>query len=351
MKRASLKMEDKKGKGERGRGRGRDEAKPAPRRRSSSQTSSAESRARRALSVAIIGAGRMGTALALALSSGGHAIEALVARSAASARRASRRTAGALALPASRLDELPPSNLIFITTPDDAIAETVERLVRMHDGARARQSGGVVLHTSGALSSDVLAPLRERGFSVGSMHPLAAVSEGAQAENLRGAFYCVEGDRRAVVVARRVVKELGGRSFSVPTHMKALYHAAAVVCSGHTVALFDVAVGLLVRCGLSGSRARQVLLPLLAGTLDNLTRQDATRALTGTFARADVETVRKHLSALNDSGELDALSLYALLGERSLRLAEAAGARREAVREIARMLDESTATRKGKGRA
>lgn len=287
----------------------------------------------------------MGTALALALASGGHTIEALVARGTRSARRAAR-LVDARALPVSRLDELPSTDLILITTPDDAIAETVERLMRSGDDAGSRRRsgvGGVALHTSGALSSDLLAPLRERGFSVGSMHPLAAVSEG-RAENLRGAFYCVEGDRRAVATARRIVREFDGRSFTVPTDMKALYHAAAVMCAGHTVALFDVAVGLLARCGLTNERARRVLLPLISGTLDNLKRQDAPRALTGTFARADVETVRKHLAALDDSGEREALALYALLGERSLLLAELAGAAPEALGDIARLLDETRAT-------
>lgn len=281
----------------------------------------------------------MGTALALALSARGHSIEALVARSYASARRAARGFE-ALALPASRLDELPQTDIIFITTPDDAIAETVERLTRAPKGERTPCA--VVLHTSGALSSAVLAPLRERGFSVGSMHPLAAVSEGRTgAENLRGAFFCVEGDRRAMGLARKVVGELEGRSFSVPTEAKALYHAAAVMCAGHAVALFDASVELLTRCNLTGERARRVLLPLMASTLDNLKRHSAPRALTGTFARADVETVRKHLAALRDAGEEDALRVYSLLGERSLDLAESAGADASSLREIADMLDEA----------
>jgi predicted short-subunit dehydrogenase-like oxidoreductase (DUF2520 family) len=295
---------------------------------------------RRKPSVVVVGAGRLGTALARALDACGYDVRALVARSAASARRARvRACVKAQALSIARLEELPPSDILFITTPDDAVAETAVRLAALKT---ERLRGSVALHTSGALSSDALAPLHERGYGVGSMHPLAAVSEPqAGAESLRRAFYCVEGDRRAVRVARRIVRDIGGRSFSVRTEDKALYHAAAVLTAGHTVALFDIAVRLLARCGLADKEARRVLLPLLGSALENLSREAPERALTGTFARGDAETVRKHLAALREACEADALLAYALLGGRSLRLAAHAGADAKRLKEIAQLLAEA----------
>ncbi len=293
-------------------------------------------------SVAVVGAGRLGTALALALAACGYDVRALVARRAAHARRAAA-LAGvshAHALNSAQLELLPPTQLLFITTPDDAIAETAARLAALSSKG---QRGRVVLHTSGALSSEVLAPLRERGFSTGSMHPLAPVSDAASgAERLRGAFFCVEGERAAAAAARRVVRDLGGQSFSVRARDKALYHAAAVMTSGHTVALFDTASRMLERCGLSEKRAREVLLPLLRGTLENLSARSPRRALTGTFARADVETVRKHLAALLKDGDSTALMLYVLLGDVSLKLAARRGdANASDLKEIARALGEA----------
>jgi predicted short-subunit dehydrogenase-like oxidoreductase (DUF2520 family) len=265
-------------------------------------------------------------------------VRALVSRSAAHARRAAARAGvEARALGLDHLDGLPPVEILFITTPDDAIAETAERLA-----ALPQARGRVALHTSGALSSEALAPLRARGLHVGSMHPLAAVSDAEMgAESLRRAFYCVEGDARAVRVARRVVRDLGGKSFTVEPEHKALYHAAALMAAGHVVALFDVALGALEACGLSETRARKVLWPLLKSAVENLSTQPPARALTGSFARADVETVRKHLVALGALPESDALAVYALLGARSLKLAERAGADRAAAEKIRRALSDA----------
>jgi predicted short-subunit dehydrogenase-like oxidoreductase (DUF2520 family) len=174
------------------------------------------------------------------------------------------------------------------------------------------------------------------------MHPLVSVSDARSgAESLlRGAFFCTEGDAGAVRAARSIVRALGAQSFTISTTDKALYHAAAVMTSGHSVALFQTATELLARCGLTETRARRVLLPLLGSTLENLSTQTPARALTGTFARGDVSTVRKHLAALRSTKDRDALDVYALLGRRALRLAADGGADTSALEEIARLLDE-----------
>ncbi len=300
--------------------------------------------------VSIIGAGRLGTALSLALASRGYTIEAVMSRTLRHARRAARLVdTNPLALVSTQFDQLPRSDILFITTPDDQIAEVAARLASTintqhtmlngRDEEKGNHRGRTALHASGALSSDVLQSLRDVGFATGSMHPLISVSDSTHgAESLGSAFFCVEGTPAAIAVARKLVRALGAQSFSIKAGDKALYHAAAVMASGHVTALFDIAMEMLARCGLTESRARKVLLPLLRSTYENLDVTDPAHALTGTFARADTKTVRNHLVALRSVELPESLAAYQLLGKRSLRLAKAAGARPAALKEIEKAL-------------
>lgn len=303
---------------------------------------------KRKASINIIGAGRMGTALARALAFEGYEIASVVARHKSHALRAAELTGTKpLILTSTQLDKLPASDILFITTPDDAIGQVASELAAICKSHGAKMKSTVkksshkqtALHASGALSSDVLESLRGQGFSTGSMHPLVSVSDSLHgAESLRRAFFCIEGDAAAERVARSLVRSLGAKSFSITTKDKALYHAAAVMASGHVTALFDIAMEMLARCHLAPRRAREVLLPLLKSTLENLYTTDPAHALTGTFARADTATVKRHLAALRSAALPDALAAYELLGKRSLRLAKAAGARVDALNEIKHVL-------------
>lgn len=338
----------KKGKVKKGRGeevkRGKGKKRLYASVSSATPAASVSNSRNRQTTVSIIGAGRLGTALALSLSSSGYRVEAVVARRLAQAERAARLLkTPTLALSSKQLDKLPQSSIIFITTPDDLIATLAERLNLVeqssHQTQKPSRASRTVLHASGALSSEILSPLRAANFDIGSLHPLVSVSDPLSgAESLREAFFCIEGDGGAVRVARKIVRDLGARAFSIKTQDKALYHAAAVMASGHMVALFDIAAEMLTACGLNAQKARSVLTPLTRSTLENLSRLEPARALTGTFARADIATVRKHLEALRSSALHDALAAYILLGQRSLRLAKEGGLDVELLDAIGRIL-------------
>lgn len=282
----------------------------------------------------------MGTTLGRALSDHGYNVEAVAAHHRASARRAAKLIGlNTKPLAASELNSLPESELILITTPDDVIGAVAEQLSRRSNpkvkSSKARVPVRVVLHASGALSSEVLAPLRRAGFAVGSVHPLVSISDRASGiDAFRNAFFCLEGDGGAVSMARSIVRTLGGQSFSLSPDNKPLYHAAAVIASGHVVALLDIATEMLVECGLSQQRARAVLVPLLQSTVANLLAQTPARALTGTFARGEADTARRHLGAISARNLHDALAAYAILGKRSLQLAAQSGMDRKALSEI-----------------
>lgn len=297
-------------------------------------------------SVAIVGPGRLGRALAIALSESGYSIKALVARRAAKAEKvAGLWPAGSgriQALGANQLAKLTPTDLVLIATPDDVVENVAHRLAALETG---KAPGRIVLHTSGALSSAVLAPLAEAGLHTGSLHPLVSISEPrAGAKALRGAFFCLEGDKAALKLAGKIVSDLGGTSFSIRPEDKALYHAAAVMASGHVVALFDLATEMLAACGLNQRSARRILLPLLDSAIGNLKVSDSLQALTGTFSRGDVATVQRHLRALSQKDLAEALAVYKLLGLRSIELAEKNGLEPQVVKQIRKLL-ESTRVR------
>lgn len=290
--------------------------------------------------VSIVGAGRLGGALALALAACHYSVEALVSRRLSQARRVANllgpRT---ISLTQTQLARLPPSDLILIATPDDLIGSVAQQLASTN---KELQGNRTVLHTSGALSSKVLSPLADRGIETGSLHPLVSISDPtAGSRDLRGAFFCVEGSRIARRMARQVVSDLGGYAFSLKPQNKALYHAAAVLASGHVTALFDIATEVLADCGVSRRRAREVLLPLLQSAVTNLARMEPALALTGTFARGDVATVARHLAVLEEQAAPAALAAYVLLGRRSLALAKQGKLTAATVNQISALLNRS----------
>jgi len=274
----------------------------------------------------------MGTTLGRALRSAGHRVEVVVTAHIATARRAAKLIdSGSLgAVPAQFLDKnsealrrLTASDLIIIATPDSAIPAVADKLVALFEnkpGSASRKSR-TALHTSGAISSQALNPLRAAGFAVGSLHPLVSVADAKSDPKLfRGVHFCVEGDARAVRGARILVTQLGGQSFTIKPDSKPLYHAAAVMTSGHVVALFDLAIAMLRQCGLSARDAQRVLWPLLRSTTTNLGEKDPTLALTGPYARGDFETARQHLTALRASELNDAHDVYKILARHSVVL-------------------------------
>lgn len=206
----------------------------------------------------------------------------------------------------------------LLAVPDQALPEVTYDLTRVG----LAPAGCVALHLAGALTTDVLAPLHEAGYSVGSIHPLQAVADPwLAADRLAGVTFALAGEPAAIAAGRRIADALGGHTVVVPPAMRPLYHAGAVLASNGLVAVLAAAVRVFDEVGIPEGEAVQGLLPLVRGTLDNLENLGVRGALTGPVARGDVDTVRLHLNRL--SGQERAL--YCALGMELLRLSSAAG--------------------------
>jgi predicted short-subunit dehydrogenase-like oxidoreductase (DUF2520 family) len=210
------------------------------------------------------------------------------------------------------------TSVLILAVTDSALGDVAYDYAQVGRAPR----GCAAVHLSGALSTDVLAPLHAAGYAVGSLHPLQAVADRWQAgERLEGAAFALAGDPAAIAAGRRIASALGGLAFVVPPHLRPLYHAAAVMASNYMLALLAAAIRLLGQAGVGEDDAFRALLPLVRGTLDNIEQLGLPAALTGPIARGDVDTVRLHLARL--SGE--ERTLYCGLGLELLRLARAAG--------------------------
>jgi predicted short-subunit dehydrogenase-like oxidoreductase (DUF2520 family) len=184
------------------------------------------------------------------------------------------------------------SDIVWICHTDDALAETAKLLAHKPGWA-----GKIVLHSSGALTSDVLSPLKRKGASTASLHPMMTFVPGAT-PRMDEVPFAVEGDSRAVAVARRIVRDLGAESFAVKKTAKPLYHALGSFSSPLIVAALVTAERVGRGAGLSASQTRRIMGPILRQTMKNYAERGAAAAFSGPIKRGDVNTVLRHLKEL-----------------------------------------------------
>ncbi len=268
------------------------------------------------LKLGFIGAGTVGTALAVRLSSKGYPVLAVSSRSQASARKLAQAINGCHAFNNSQ-DVADTAELIFITTPDDTIVSVASE-IQWHRG----QS---VVHCSGALSTDILESAKQLGAQVGAFHPLQTFANIKQAiENIPGSTFALEAEEPLLSTLKDVATVLDGNWIELKTNDKVAYHAAAVIACNYLVTLVKLATDLWQSFNIPQSQAIQALLPLIRGTIHNIDTVGIPQCLTGPIARGDIETIKKHLDALQKVAPA-LLSTYQELGRQTIPVALAKG--------------------------
>ena len=245
--------------------------------------------------VAVIGAGKVGQALASLLRKAGADITAVTARRTEAADAAALVTGGRATT--DNVSAALSARVVLVTVGDDALQGAV-RSVAAGGGWSADQ---FVAHASGVHGLAPLAPAAQSGARVACIHPLQSFANVHHAlREIPGSVFGVTATGDALAIAERLVRAVGGVPAEVSEQHKALYHAAATVASNHLVVLEDMASEMFVHSGLHDDVARDALWPLLRGTVANIRRLGTRDALTGPVARGDVETVRRHLIALEE---------------------------------------------------
>ncbi len=265
--------------------------------------------------IAVVGAGKVGSALALLLSRCGYPVAGVASRSISSAERVARE----LNVPATVKPEevAARADVVFITTPDRVIAQVAGE-INERGGFR---SGQVVFHTSGAHSAGEVGAARRSGAFAASLHPLQSFASVKMAmESLPGSYFALEGDQEAMPLAEQIAGDLGGKIFFIAAKDKPLYHAAACIASNYLVSLMHFATGLYGRFGLSREEAFKALFPLVRGTINNISQVGPAPALTGPVARGDGPTLEGHMQVLKEVGR-EELELYCRIGLYTVRVA------------------------------
>jgi predicted short-subunit dehydrogenase-like oxidoreductase (DUF2520 family) len=261
---------------------------------------------------AIIGAGRVGTALGVALTRAEWPVVAVASRDEARRLAFTRlvRTAQAFSEAPAVIDD---ADLVLLTVPDDAIAGVAATL-RLYGGQ-------AIVHTSGLLPASVLEPALGAGALAGGFHPLVAFADTERAvAALNGATVALDAEPPLLDVLGEMAEAIGAQPVRIAGSGKAAYHAAAMLAAGGFVGLLDAIAEVAQGAGLGEAGALAIYGPLIRQTLDNAAALGIDAALTGPVVRGDVQTIHAHLEALHDLAP-GALPLYRAAAAREVDIA------------------------------
>src|SRR5271156_3841859 len=257
-------------------------------------------------SVSIIGPGNWGSSLARALILAGVPLHEVIARG-------SHRRPGLPLISLGRAQLQ--ADVLWLCVPDAAIAQVTRRLVQRAAARGLSLKGKIVVHSSGALSSEVLEPAAHAGASVASVHPVMSFPTRTPVP-LLGVPFGVEADAVSRRVLNAIIRRIGGRPFAIRAESKALYHAVGVLSSPLLVSHLVAAQEAAALAGFSPRQARRLIEPIARATLDNVFLRGAGKSFSGPIARGDLDTIRLHLRALKPhpmlAGVYRSLALYAL---------------------------------------
>ncbi|MGB8952141.1 MAG: Rossmann-like and DUF2520 domain-containing protein [Candidatus Aminicenantales bacterium] len=284
--------------------------------------------------ISIIGTGRLGTSLGAALSQKGYSIKALSDRIRASAQE-SQKIIGAGKALTDNIQAAREGQILLLCVPDGEIRKVTIELQR----AGMEWKKKTVFHCSGLLTSRLLIPLKAKGASVASLHPVQSISrKKTPLSQFQGIYFGIEGDPKALATAKQIIRALESRPLLIRAKDKPLYHAACTMASNLFVVLLDMARTLLQQAGFTENKALAALLPLVEGTLHNVKQFDIDASLTGPIVRGDRDSVKEHLQVLKRYPRF--LKTYLQLGRHALQIANRKGLSPAKIRALRKLLEE-----------
>lgn len=262
------------------------------------------------MQIGIIGAGKVGCSVGKYLSESGKPVVGFYSRTESHTKEACEFTRTKLFK--SIDDIVSASDTLFITTPDDTISEVWDCI------AQYSIKDKIICHFSGSLSSVVFSGIEQKQGKCCSIHPMLAFSNRFSSyQQLNQAVFTIEGMKAGVIPIKSLLEELGNKVITMKTEEKSRYHCAASIVSNQMIALYQVGIDSLLRCGFSEEDARILVEPLVKNNINSLLAKGSVESLTGPVERNDTGTVKKHLEVLAG----DDKEIYRLLALRLVDIA------------------------------
>lgn len=292
--------------------------------------------------VSLVGAGALGTAITKRLSSVGYEFLSIVNRTISDAQ------ALAECLNVSDYSDTlaaisPNTNLLFLAVSDSALATVAEQLTHHHLAFHRL----TVVQFSGALTTDVLRPLSQKGALTLSLHPFQTFPKGLSPRDAESLFKCFFGlqsdDIEGIEIGKKIAHDLGGKVMIVPKEAKTLYHIAGVMASNYLVTLASLSSEVFATLGLTPKDVAKIIEPIMRQTLNNIVSAPTIAdALTGPIERGDSQVIARHLRELSEQVP-HLLPIYAAFAIETVRVAIHKGSISQSdASEILDMLEEVT---------
>jgi predicted short-subunit dehydrogenase-like oxidoreductase (DUF2520 family) len=249
----------------------------------------------RNLRIGIIGAGRIGTALAFHLSRAGWRIAGIQDIEKDRAEKLARIIPTGTASSPKELARR--ADILFLSVPDSEIAHIAESLGEI-EKYRAR----FLFHFSGILPARIL-HLAGMERAVYSLHPFGGIPPGALEKNpFFGLYFSGEGESPAKPIATQIAKDLDGIFVEIDSSKKTTYHLAASLVANHMFALLSAGERLMAESGLQETISKSMITQLAKSAIENYREHGALEGLTGPVVRKDELTIAEHLIEADKHG-------------------------------------------------
>ena len=249
--------------------------------------------------VQLLGAGRTGTMISIALSRAGYRVSWIGSNKLEDARALANKV-GIGRYGAGFEGFRSKAGFLILAVPDDEIRNAAAGSVR----AGIITGDTVVAHLSGALGSDVLRDVSIAGASVMAFHPAQTFTMSSIPGTVfKNICFDMEGDDTACALGERAAADLGAVSIRLDPAHRILSHLAMTAASNYSVSLMHIAEEIMASAGIPKDKAGMMLHPLFSATANNIASIGTADSLTGPVSRGDTNVLKKHFNALENFDE------------------------------------------------